>query len=106
MNLHQCAALLQDRHFGAVNAVKGPELAKELGVSNRDLREIVNTLRRDGVPIASNSDGYFYAETAQEVRATLNHMKHRIRGITAAIRGLERSRALFIRTSRGGGDSP
>ena len=48
-------------------------------------------LRRDGVPIASNGSGYFYAATDQEVRATIAHLTRRISGIAAAIRGLDRT---------------
>ena len=41
-------------------------------------------LPADGVPIASNGSGYFYAATDQEVRATIAHLTRRISGIAAA----------------------
>ena len=43
---------------------------------NQELRDAVNALRREGVPIASNGSGYFYAATEQEVRATIAHLTH------------------------------
>ena len=52
-------------------------------------------LRRAGIPIASNSSGYFYAATEQEVRATIGHLTRRISGIAAAIHGLNRSLEQF-----------
>lgn len=46
-------------------------------------------------PDASNSSGYFYAATEQEVRATIGHLTRRISGIAAAIHGLNRSLEQF-----------
>ena len=70
----------------------------------------VNALRRDGVPIASNGSGYFYAATDQEVRATIAHLTRRISGIAAAIRGLdrtlEREDTAQTRLPLDGGDTP
>ena len=70
----------------------------------------VNALRRDGVPIASNGSGYFYAATDQEVRATIAHLTRRISGIAAAIRGLdrtlEREDTAQPRLPLDGGDTP
>ena len=43
----------------------------------------------------SNSSGYFYAATEQEVRATIGHLTRRISGIAAAIHGLNRSLEQF-----------
>lgn len=79
---------LKHYHFGERNAVTSRELETSFGVSGKELRDAVNALRRDGVPIASGSGGYFYAATEPEVRATIAHMTHRIGGIAAAIRGL------------------
>ena len=79
---------LKRYHLGERNAVTSRELETSFGVSGKELRDAVNALRRDGIPIASGSGGYFYAATEPEVRATIAHMTHRIGGIAAAIRGL------------------
>ena len=79
---------LKHYHFGAANAVTSRALEREFSVKGKELRDTVNALRRDGVPIASSGEGYFYAATEPEVRATIAHMTHRISGIAAAIRGL------------------
>ena len=60
-----------------------------------EVRQMVNRLRRKGVPIASSGSGYFYAATEQEVRATIAHLTRRISGIAAAISGLNRSLEQF-----------
>ena len=81
------------------------------GSSQRRHQPGVGTdLRRDGVPIASNGSGYFYAATDQEVRATIAHLTRRISGIAAAIRGLdrtlEREDTAQTRLPLDGGDTP
>ena len=85
------AEYLKRHHRGEKNAVTSRELETAFDVKGKDLRNIINALRRDGVPIASSGSGYFYAATAQEVRHTIAHMTHRISGISAAIRGLTRA---------------
>ena len=82
-------------HKGEANAVTSRELECAFGIKGKELRDAVNALRREGVPIASNGSGYFYAATEQEVRATIAHLTHRIGGIAAAIRGLTRSLDVF-----------
>ena len=104
----QLAGHLQKYHLGESGAATSRELERTFSVRGKELRDAVNRLRRRGVPIASNSNGYFYAATEQEVRATIAHMTHRISGIAAAIRGLNRSLEKFdtAQFRIPGGDSP
>lgn len=91
MQKERLAEHLERYHMGAPNAATSRELECAFSIKGIEVRQLVNRLRREGVPIASDSSGYFYAATELEVRATIAHMKHRIGGIAAAIRGLERS---------------
>lgn len=91
----QLAGHLQKYHLGESGAATSRELERTFSVRGKELRDAVNRLRRRGVPIASSSNGYFYAATEQEVRATIAHMTHRISGIAAAIRGLNKSLEQF-----------
>lgn len=75
-------------HLGAENAVTSRELEHTFSIRGIEVRHMVNALRREGVPIASNRQGYFYAASEQEVRDTIDHMTGRISGIAAAMRGL------------------
>lgn len=104
----QLAEYLHRYHHGAENAVTSRELEYALRISGKELRDLVNALRRDGIPIASDQSGYFYAKTETEVRLTIRHMRNRISGISAAITGLRRSLAAFddtqIRPPLEGGD--
>ncbi len=108
MQKEQLAKHLRRYHHGAENAVISRELECTFHVSGKELRDQVNALRREGVPIASDQNGYFYAKTEAEVRLTIRHMRNRISGISAAITGLRRSLAAFddtqIRLPLEGGD--
>ena len=74
---------------GRAYRVSGAELERALHLSGTDLRKLVNKLRRKGVPIASDRQGYFYAVTAGEVYATIRQLDQMRRGLDAAIQGLE-----------------
>ncbi len=106
----QLAEYLHRYHHGAENAVTSRELEHTFCVSGKELRDIVNGLRREGIPIASDQSGYFYARTEAEIRLTIRHMRSRISGISAAIGGLGHSLTAFDDTQiclplEGGDDS-
>jgi hypothetical protein len=91
----QLAEYLHRYHHGAENAVISRTLEHTFRISGKELRDLVNALRREGIPIASDQSGYFYAKTEAEVRLTIRHMRNRISGISAAITGLRRSLTAF-----------
>ena len=104
------AEYLRRYHFGQFNATTSRELELSFGIKGIEVRHLVNQLRREDIPIASNGSGYFYAATEQEVRATIAHLTRRISGIAAAIHGLNRSLEQFDTAQtrlplRGGEDS-
>ena len=86
--------------------VGGAELEKALGLSGTDLRKQVNRLRRKGVPIASDRQGYFYAATAGEVYTTIRQLRQMVTGLEKAIAGLETALEKFSETGCAGGGSP
>ncbi len=85
--------------LGRGQATGGKQLRRTLHTSENELRRAVNRLRREGVPIASDQTGYFYAETAGEVYATIRGLKKMRAGLDAAITGLEGSLNSFGRES-------
>lgn len=95
MEKERLAEYLERYHLGASNAATSRELECTFSIKGIEVRHLVNGLRREGIPIASNSQGYFYTADQQEVQATIAHMTHRISGIAAAIRGLTRSLEQF-----------
>lgn len=86
--------------------VGGAELERVLGLSGTDLRKLVNRLRRKGIPIASDRQGYFYAATAGEVYTTIRQLRQMVTGLEKAIAGLESALEAFCEADSVGGDSP
>ena len=70
-----------------------------LDVSGNELRKQVNALRREGVPIASSGEGYFYAENAAEIYATIRSLQKMRQGLDTAIAGLEQALEKFGESS-------
>ena len=95
MDKDQLAEYLKAHHLGKENAILSRELEKLFCVNGKELRDIINILRREATPIASDQSGYYYAKTESELRATIRHMRRGIAGISAAIRGLNRSLSNF-----------
>ena len=81
--------------LGRDKAISGERLRKELHTSENELRKAVNQLRREGVPIASDQHGYFYARTAGEAYATIIHLEKMRAGLGAAITGMVSSLNTF-----------
>ena len=110
MEKETIADYLKRYHPCEQNAVTSRELETTFGIHGKELRDLINTLRRGGVPIGSSGSGYFYASTEQEVRSTIAHMTHRISGIAAAIHGLTQSLDAFdtaqLRLPIEGGEPP
>ena len=103
MEKERLAEYLEQYHMGALNAATSRELELTFGIKGIQVRHMVNALRRDGVPIASNGSGYFYAATDQEVWATIAHLTRRISGMD---RTLEREDTAQTRLPLDGGDTP
>ena len=61
MKKEQLAEHLRKYHHGAKNAVISKTLELAFRISGKELRDLVNALRREGIPIASDQSGYFYA---------------------------------------------
>ena len=89
MNKENVYAYLEGNCRGKRRAVTSQRLEQKLNISGNEIRKQVNALRREAEPIASNGDGYFYAETAAEVYATIRSLEKMRRGLDAAITGLE-----------------
>ncbi len=79
------------------------EFARLVGVSDRQLRIMVNFLRQQGVPVASDSRGYFWARTPDEMTETLEHIGGRMRSLRRVYDGLvaTQQRMLYCRKEAG-----
>ena len=95
MNKDIVCAYLDANCPGKKNVISSQRLEQELHLSGNEIRKQINALRREAVPIASNSAGYFYAENAAEVYATIRGLQKMRRGLDAAIEGLEKALESF-----------
>lgn len=81
--------------IGRKRVTSSQALEKVLDMSGNEVRKQINALRRGGIPIASNSAGYFYAENAADIYATIRSLQKMRRGLDAAIEGLEKAMEKF-----------
>lgn len=84
-------AYLKGVCLGRDRCMGGKELGRALNLNGTELRKAVNRLRQKCEPIASDRNGYFYAQTAGEVYTTIGNLKKMRAGLDAAIRGLEQA---------------
>ena len=79
---------LKDHHTGSENAIHSRELQRLFQIDGRNLRQKINRLRQDGIPICSDNTGYYYAETEKEVRDTVFRLNELSTKISRAKDGL------------------
>ena len=91
MTKETVALYLENGFKGRRNVISSRELERVLGISGNELRRKINRLRQEAVPIAADRRGYYYAETAAEVYATIRSLEKMRSGLDAAISGLERA---------------
>lgn len=69
---------LATTHLGHDRGIRAADLARALGVRERVLRQLVSDAREDGIAIAGTpTDGYFLAETAEELEVCCNFLRSR-----------------------------
>lgn len=96
MRKDQLQEYLKKHCVGKKRVVSAGTLALALNMHEKELRKLVNRLRREGVPIASGREGYYYASNAGEVYATIRSLRKMAAGLDAAICGLETALEQFV----------
>lgn len=88
---------MRTRHNGRQYAIRAVEICERWNATSHTkindiaVRDIVNHLRRNGVPICVSTEiGYWYSEDPKDVCATVADLKARISGMAAAITGLQK----------------
>ena len=82
-------AYLKRKHKGEENAVKSADLEDLFDMGGRDIRRCVSALRKEGVPICSDTHkGYYYAKDQEDVNATVSRLNEFLTGIANARTGL------------------
>lgn len=101
MNREQICSFLYHNCNGRKKALSSAQIEQRLSISGNELRKQVNRLRRDGLPVASDAGGYYFAANAAEVYSTIKGLKKMRDGIDSAIEGLERAMDKFPAPVRG-----
>ena len=73
------------------------QLAEKMGWSTRDVEAEVNRCRLNGVPIVSNGDGYWLAQTPVEVMECYRWLRHRYLNQARTAWALKRAAARMAR---------
>ncbi len=95
-------AYLQANHAGAKNAVPSAVIERIFCLPGASVRQLVNKLRCEGRPVCSDANGYFYAQSRDEIDGTVSQLLSRTRNIGKAARGLILSRQVFTEETEGG----
>ena len=71
----QLCRILKKYHKGRENAIISKQLKHSVGIKESGIRYLVSVLRREGEPICSCCEGYFYPETFSEVVETVDRFE-------------------------------
>lgn len=76
--------LLSGYHVGASNAVHCETLALALNVGKRKIRSCISELRREGIPVCSDQNGYYIGKTSKEISETVRRLNRLSNNISEA----------------------
>ena len=91
---------------GRKNIRTRAQIQRSLGLSKDQLTNLVHKLRCKGAPIAGGPGGYYYAQNAAELDATVRWLEKIIQTLLDSIRGLRKAMESFGPISSHGGDGP
>ena len=82
---------LKKHHKGRRNAIITKQLIYNVGGDVNTIRKLVSELRKDGFPICSCNEGYFYPEGVSEVFDTVTRFNKYMVTLSSTSAGLLRS---------------
>lgn len=80
---------------GESNRITSNEISRLTNIRGATIRKIVNDSRANFIPIASDSEGYFMAETPEELDHTIAQINSRIHKMIQAREGLKKAQRLM-----------
>ena len=80
---------------GDANRITSSKISQLTNVKGSTMRQIVNDSRANFMPIASDSNGYFIAETPEELDHTIAQINSRIHKMIQAREGLKKAQRLM-----------
>lgn len=82
---------LREHHITEKTAINARDLGTLFNVKGKPLRDIINNLRQEGVPVCSSWFGYWYSTDPEDVEKTIKQLESRVTNINKAIQGLSKS---------------
>ena len=80
---------------GEGNRITSTEISQLTSIKGAAIRNFVNNSRANFVPIASDANGYFIAETPDELDHTIAQLNSRIHKMIQAREGLKKAKILM-----------
>ena len=65
-------SILNSLCSGKANAIHKDKLIQRTGIPDRPLRKAIETLRRKGIVICADTNGFYFPETEQELEKYVN----------------------------------
>ena len=103
MTDEQLLHYLKGNCAGKKRAQTRGQLQRKLNVSKDWLTNAVHRMRCKGIPIAGGPGGYYYAQNAGELHATIRWLEKMVRTLLKSINGLVKALELFGLNESGGG---
>ena len=95
MKEEQLLTYLKANCAGRGKAQTRSQLQRTLNLSKDQLTNLVHRMRCKGVPIAGGPGGYFYAQNAGEIHATIRWLEKMVRTLLKSINGLSKAMESF-----------
>ena len=90
---------------GRKNIRTRAQIQRSLGLSKDQLTNLVHKMRCKGVPIAGGPRGYYYAQNAAELNATIRWLEKIVQTLLKSISGLMKAMESYGPIDSGGGDA-
>ena len=105
MKEEQLLTYLKANCAGRGKAKTRSQLQRTLDLSKEQLTNLVHRMRCKGVPIAGGPQGYYYAQNAGELHATIRWLEKMVRTLLKSINGLEKAMESFGPIDDNGGEN-
>ena len=103
MKEEQLLAYLKANCTGRGSIQTRAQLQRKLGLSKDQLTNMVHRMRCKGLPIAGGPLGYFYAQNAGELHATIRWLEKMVQTLLKSINGLVKAMESYGPMDDGGG---
>lgn len=82
---------LQEHHTDEANAIKSRNLCVLFNLTDKQVRNVVSNIRREGEPVCSSSYGYWYSKDREDIEKTIHRLAAQVHNMNISIRGLRKS---------------